>query len=133
MRINDTNYVDNAEAAIIKLVKDAKDKYGVRYGDRIVTTSKIRNLLAMTADIYNQVLAYPSEKLDDEICGRIEYLRIRFIYECGRETKVKTFVKQAEILDILKEINQSKKNYILFSRYMEALIAFHKYYGGKEQ
>ena len=39
----------------------------------------------------------------------------------------------AQILDILKEIKQSKKNYLLFSRYMEALIAFHKYYGGKEQ
>ena len=99
----------------------------------IVTTSKIRNLLAMTADIYNQVLTYTSEKLDDEICGRIEYLRIRFIYECGREPKVKAFVKQAEILEILKEIRQSKKNYLLFSKYMEALIAFHKYYGGKEQ
>ena len=47
--------------------------------------------------------------------------------------KVKAFVKQAEILEILKEIRQSKQNYLLFSKYMEALIAFHKYYGGKEQ
>ena len=133
MRINENNYVDKAEEAIIELVKDAKERYGVRYRDKLVTTSKIRNLLAMTADIYNQVLTYTSEKLDDEICGRIEYLRIRFIYECGREPKVKAFVKQAEILEILKEIRQSKKNYLLFSKYMEALIAFHKYYGGKEQ
>ena len=55
------------------------------------------------------------------------------MYECGREPKVKEFVKKAEIIDILKEINTSKKNYLLFSRYIEALIAFHKYYGGKEQ
>ena len=47
--------------------------------------------------------------------------------------EVEEFVKKAEIIDILKEINTSKKNYLLFSRYMEALIAFHKYYGGKEQ
>ena len=84
-------------------------------------------------DIYNQILIYPSEKLDDELVGRIEYLRVRVMYECGREPKVKEFVKKAEIIDILKEINTSKKNYLLFSRYMEALIAFHKYYGGKEQ
>ena len=94
---------------------------------------QLRNLLAMTADIYNQILIYPSEKLDDELVGRIEYLRVRVMYECGREPKVKEFVKKAEIIDILKEINTSKKNYLLFSRYMEALIAFHKYYGGKEQ
>ena len=39
----------------------------------------------------------------------------------------------AQILDILKEIKQSKKNYLLFSRYMEALIAFHRYYGGRDE
>ena len=87
MRINENNYVDKAEEAIKSLVEESKQK--CRGKVNIVTTSKIRNLLA--------------------------------------------FVKQAEILEILKEIRQSKKNYLLFSKYMEALIAFHKYYGGKEQ
>lgn len=131
MRINENNYVDKAENVIKNLVKEAKKNF--KGEPDIVTTSKIRNLLAMSADIYNQVLITSSEKLNDEICGRIEYLRVRFMYECGRDTKVRKFVEQAEILDILKEIKQSKKNYLLFSRYMEALIAFHKYYGGKEQ
>ena len=64
-----------------------------------------------------------------------EYLRVRVMYECGRdnEHKVEKFIKKAEIIECLKEIGASKKNYLLFSRYMEALIAFHKYYGGKEQ
>lgn len=131
MRINDNNCVDKAENVIKNLVKGARKNF--KGEPDIVTTSKIRNLLAMNADIYNQVLTKSSEKLDDEICGRIEYLRVRFMYECGREPKVKEFVQQAEILEILKKIKQSKKNYLLFSRYMEALIAFHKYYGGKEQ
>ena len=131
MRINDNNCVDKAENVIKNLVKGARKNF--KGEPDLVTTSKIRNLLAMNADIYNQVLTKSSEKLDDEICGRIEYLRVRFMYECGREPKVKEFVQQAEILEILKEIKQSKKNYLLFSRYMEALIAFHKYYGGREQ
>ena len=131
MRINDNNCVDKAENVIKNLVKGARKNF--KGEPDIVTTSKIRNLLAMNADIYNQVLTKSSEKLDDEICGRIEYLRVRVMYECGREPKVKEFVQQAEILEILKEIKQRKKNYLLFSRYMEALIAFHKYYGGKEQ
>ena len=86
----------------------------------------------MTADIYNQVMICQNDKLSDDLKGRIEYLRVRFMYECGREPLVKNFVEEADILPILKEINGSKKNYILFSRYMEALIAFHKYYGGKD-
>lgn len=131
MRINETNYVDKAEKVIKNLTGESKERN--RGQIKIVTTSKLRNLLSMTADIYNQVLTYSSEKLNEEITGRVEYLRVRFMYECGRDAEVKKFVERAEILEILKEIGQSKKNYLLFSRYMEALIAFHKYYGGKEQ
>ena len=131
MRINKNNYVDKAEKVIQKLVEDSKQKN--RGKVNIVTTSKIRNLLAMTADIYNQVLVYTNEKLNEDISGRIEYLRVRFMYECGREPKVKKFVKEAEIIELLKEIGQSKKNYLLFSNYMEALVAFHKFYGGQDQ
>ena len=73
------------------------------------------------------------EKLDEEVIGRIEYLRVRVMYECGREPQVRRFVEKAELIEILKEIGGSKKNYLLFSRYMEALVAFHKYHGGKDQ
>ena len=130
--INETNYVDKAEKAILSLRDKAKQQQRGRGELKIVTTSKIRNLLAMTADIYKQVMICQNDKLSDDLKGRIEYLRVRFMYECGREPLVKNFVKEADILPILKEINGSKKNYILFSRYMEALIAFHKYYDGKD-
>ena len=130
--INETNYVDKAEKAIRSLRDKAEQQRKGRGELKVVTTSKIRNLLAMTADIYNQVLICQNDKLNDDLKGRIEYLRVRFMYECGREPLVKNFVEEADILSILKEINGSKKNYILFSRYMEALIAFHKYYGGKD-
>ena len=53
MRINENNYVDKAEEAIKSLVEESKQK--CRGKVNIVTTSKIRNLLAMTADIYNQI------------------------------------------------------------------------------
>ena len=126
MRINENNYVDKAEEAIKSLVEESKQK--CRGKVNIVTTSKIRNLLAMTADIYNQVLTYTSEKLDDEICGRIEYLRVRYIYEAGREPRVKDLVIQGELLEIMKEIQGSKKNYILYYHYMEALVAFKRFW-----
>ena len=130
--INETNYVDKAEKAIRSLRDKAEQQRRGRGELKIVTTSKIRNLLAMTADIYNQVMICQNDKLNDDLKGRIEYLRVRFMYECGREVLVKNFVEESYILSILKEINGSKKNYILFSRYMEALIAFHRYYGGKD-
>lgn len=130
--INETNYVDQAEKAIQSLRDKAEQQRRGRGQLKIVTTSKIRNLLAMTADIYNQAMICQNDQLDDNLKSRIEYLRVRFMYECGREQLVKNFVMEANILPILKEIGGSKKNYILFSRYMEALIAFHKYYGGED-
>ena len=68
------------------------------------------------------------DTLEEEICSRIEYLRVRFLYEAGREPAVRRLVEEAKLLEVLKGIHGSKKNFILFSRYMEALVAFRKYY-----
>lgn len=66
--------------------------------------------------------------------NRIEYLRVRFTYEAGKDSegKVRDFVTEAGLLDILREIKGSRENFMLFNRYMEALVAFHRFYGGKD-
>ncbi len=127
--INEIDYVDKAEAAICNH-KNQKRPNGRPMP--MVTTSKIRNLLSMSADIYNNAVLIQEEKLTNDLVERIQYLRMRFVYECGRDPDVKRFVTEANILEILKEIGSSKANYILFNKYMEALIAFHKYYDGKD-
>lgn len=129
MQINEQNYVDEAEK-VIKQLKDKKDGKGRTV--QMVTTSKLRNLLAMTADIYNVVMNEKDDKLSEDICSRIEYLRVRFMYEAGREPAVRNLVDESGIVEVLKGINGSKKKYIIFNRYMEALVAFHKYYGGRD-
>lgn len=123
------NFVDEAENVIIKL-KERKDR-----GKTVpmVTVSKLRNLLSMTMDIYNEVLVWQGEILSEDIRARIEYLRVRFLYEAGRDPMgVKNLVEEAGIIEILKNINGSRKKFLQFVRYMEALVAFHRYYGGKD-
>lgn len=129
MQITEQNYVEKAERVILEL-KNLRDKRNKEIP--LVTTSKLRNLLAMTADIYNEVMSQNDDELNEDICSRIEYLRVRFLYEAGRESAVKNLVKEADIIEILKHINGSRKKYILFNRYMEALVAFHKFYGGRD-
>ena len=124
---NDT-YVEKAEQVMRELSEEAKQKRGY---DRI-TTSQIRNLLSMTADIYNEVRLSQSETLNDDLKGRINYLKVRFIYEAGRDEKMNKFVERAKIRQCLDEIQGKKENYLLFSRYMEALVAYHKFYDGKD-
>ena len=125
MRINEENYVTKAESVILKLSKQVNKQGKVV---AMVTNSKIRNLLSMSADIYNQVLDCKDDKLPQELNGRIEYLRVRYIYEAGREPRVKDLVIQGELLEIMKEIQGSKKNYILYYHYMEALVAFKRFW-----
>lgn len=130
--ISNDNYVDEAE----KVIRILKGKKNPKTGRDIsmVTTTKIRNLLAMTADIYNEALNITGDRLPGEINDRIEYLRVRFTYEAGKDSegKVRDFVTEARLLDILREIKGSRENFILFNRYMEALVAFHRFYGGKD-
>lgn len=130
MLINENNYVEEAEK-VIKLLSEKKDQKGRPVS--MVTTSKIRNLLAMVSDTYNDALNLKGDKLSEELIGQINYMKIRFYYEAGREPKVKELLEKAKVFDIMKQIGNSRENYILFSRYMEALVAFRKFYGGKDE
>ncbi|MCR5129440.1 MAG: type III-A CRISPR-associated protein Csm2 [Lachnospiraceae bacterium] len=128
MKLDNETYVKKADD-VMKALSQNTDKWG---NIKMVTTSQIRNLLAMTADIYNEVRISRDEKLDDEIKSRLNYLKVRFVYEAGRTGDVKDFVEKAEILQCLDEIQGSRSRYLLFSKYMEALVAYHKLYGGKD-
>lgn len=114
----------------IKELKTKKNQRGKPIG--LLTVSQIRNLLAMSADILNEVLEYPEENLSEELLDRISYLTVRFYYEAGRDEKVKSFIEIAKLLPFLKGI-KTRKQYIQYYQYMEALVAFHKYHGGKDQ
>ena len=126
--LNNDNYVDLAEKAIKSLDNEKNDR---GRPIRVVTTSQIRNLLAMTADIYNEVMLLRQEQLDEELKGKISYLRVRCLYEAGRDESVKAFVQNSSLLEILPTI-VTKKDYILFNHYMESLNAWHKYCHGKD-
>ena len=116
MGINKENYVDQAEQVIKNLKTNHK-------GNIMLTTSKIRNILAMVSEIYNEVIHESGEVLSSESQERIQYLRLRIVYEAGRETSVKDFVEKAK---------DSKSQFLLFCRYMEALVAYRKFSGRDE-
>lgn len=121
--------LDKVENTIIEL-KTKKNQRGKLIG--LLTVSQIRNLLSMSADILNEVLEYPEENLSEELLDRVSYLTVRFYYEAGRDEKVKSFIETAKLLPFLKGI-KTRKQYIQYYQYMEALVAFHKYHGGKDQ
>jgi CRISPR-associated protein Csm2 len=130
MVINGKDYVDKAETAIKELIAELKaaNKANNRK-DSILTTSQIRKQLAMTAELFTQAEAETGEILSDDLQNKIEYLRVQFIYQAGREASVKKFIEKAGIMDILKNIKGKREDFLTFCRYMEALVAYRKYLG----
>ena len=127
--LTDENYVDKAERAISLLEKDNKGNY-------LLTTSQIRNLLSLCSSLYDR----SKERQFDELINDVSYLRVQFVYQSGRNSvkvnrqmffPVKDLVEKAQILEALKEI-KDRETLQRFCRYMEALVAYFKFYGGKD-
>ena len=109
--------------------------------NRRLTTSQIRKLLSMTANIYNALKQKntdeeDSDELSQDILNQIQYLKLHVVYEAGRSTvkgDVYAFIEKAKLIDNIDGIGNKKKNLILFCHYMEALVAYHRFYGGRDQ
>ena len=125
--IHEENYVDEAERVMRAL--QTKDRRGGGFG---FTTTQIRKLLSISADVYDGAKNEQGESVSQKLKEKLDYLRIQMIYQAGRNKDVKTFVEAAGLLDVLKETGSERKKVLLFCRYMEALVAYHRYLGGND-
>lgn len=122
------DYVDKADLVIHTLDSDKKQLNNGKKKFKL-TSTQIRNLAALTSNLFDE----SKTKNDiEELREKISYLRIQFVYQSGREPAVEDFVKKAGLLEALKEI-QDIPSLQRFCRYMEALIAYFKFNGGREQ
>jgi len=122
------NIIQKAENAI-KKIKD--DRGRIR-----LSTSQIRKFLAGVNKINNKLLVYEagnmeSKSLPQDIVADIDYLKIRLVYQAGKERDVKMFISTAEILKYLDDIGNSITKFKEFYKYSEALVAYHRYHGGR--
>lgn len=133
------NIVDKAELAIKSIRKPNKKNH-----DKLVIelkTNQIRKILTAVNILKNKVDIYKianpqAKKLDEELQMEIEFLRVNIAYQIGREkgkeNLVREFVEKVDLLNMVKNINGDIKAFENFCRYIEALVAFHKFYGGQE-
>ena len=133
MKINKQNYVDEAERVIKGLIRT--DKFGNSKLD--LMTSKIRNILSMVSELYTDAQHSREDKLDADMVSRVQYLKMRIAYEAGRDDNgrvhpVKDFVMAAKLMQYIDEI-KSRQDLILYCNYMEALVAYHRFYGGHDK
>ena len=132
------NYSDLAEQRILAIKEKSDSK------EELITTTKLRNLLAMALDVY---YALPKNNIGtkvelEDILDRISYFKVRCYYEASREDAVRDFIDKTEISGYLEELgklpnkdenkeetkDKLERQFILFVRYLEALVAFRAYY-----
>lgn len=99
---------------------------------RGITTSKIRRLFSLLTEIYNTENLRTGDTLAPESVYQLRLAQIRMLYEAGRDRAVKSFLEKARLVEYLKDIGSSRTKLLHYFHYMEALVAYHKFYGGRE-
>lgn len=98
-----------------------------------VTSSQIRPLLSKIIKLVNTNKKKTGD-LDSEDLGYLQYLKTSLIYASARDSNTKEFIIKADLLNLIDQISETKDraNIDLLGRYFEALVAYHKFYGGRE-
>ena len=122
-----------AEAVIQSLVY--KDRRGY---DRLdLKTSQIRKFLAAVTSVTNQIEVWRMQHIDtdvlpDELAAQVKYLKVKLAYQAGREKSVKQFAEKARLSERIDAIGCDRRKYQEFAHFVEALVAYHRFYGGQE-
>ena len=131
MLIKEENYVEEAERVIKSIGKPDDRNKGQYLFD--LTTSKMRNLLAMASEIFNSVSSEGGSELSEASASKVRYMKVKMIYEAGRDRNVSGFLQAAKLIDMIGEIGRDRKSFLLYCKYFESLIAYFKFYGGRDK
>jgi CRISPR-associated protein Csm2 len=100
----------------------------------LITNSQLRNILSLFSHIYDKQLRLNSDdgKLDVDTIEAMKYAKIKIVYAKAKsESKSIKFYDKSNIINFVDEALKNRKNLILYFRYIEALVAYHKLFGGK--
>lgn len=139
------NIVAEAEKVIKSLVhEDVRGNKRIKCID--LTTSQIRKFLTAVNRTANKVAVYRSQNpqavaMPEKLAGEIQYLQVQLVYQAGRENDkrgpkpVTEFIDKdhANLIAKIRVIGNSFEKFDEFCRYVEALVAYHRYYGGREK
>ena len=120
-----------AENVILRLKKDGSGKL-------VITKSQIRKFLAAVNALTNKVDDYRARnpravELSPALASAVKYLKVQLVYQAARnQTTVQPFVKQARLKERIDSIGTDLRAYEDFAHYVEALVAYHKFYGGED-
>lgn len=136
------NYVDRADKVMRALSEEAQKSNG----SKMVTTSQIRKFLTAVNRVNGKIDQFKngnkssaSGRIPEDLQMEIKFLKVKLAYQIGRADSgryranpVKEFADKSGLVGEIDKIGDSLERYENFARYVEALVAFHKFYGGKD-
>ena len=121
-----------AEGVIKKLRRDNRDHIQL-------TKSQIRKFLVAVNALTNKINMYRTRTeqtaiLSQELAAEVKYLKVKLAYQSAKDNSgsVKDFVEKARLRECLDKIGTDLRRYEDFAHYIEALVAYHKFYGGRD-
>lgn len=131
--LEENQIVDRAEE-VMRTLSQSKN---------MVTTSQIRKFLTAVNTVKEKISMHRMNNKEEDdslpvsLQAQIKYLKVKLAYQIGRNkgkygNPVEEFEKEAGLMKWIDEIKGSAKEYDKFSNYIEALVAYHKFYGGKD-
>lgn len=118
--ITGENYASTAESLMRRYMDEG--------GRRWLTTSKLRRIYSLVMNVYVKVNT-PNEY--ERHMPDIQYLKVRMAYEAGRERSVKDFLAATNLMALVDSV-KCFEQFRLYCRYAEALVAYFKFFGGKD-
>lgn len=129
--VNDPNTVDGLkDFDPVEIGKTFVDRVGVG----AFKTSQLRQILSGAAIVKNRIdrESVASEKLSVEIQNEISYLKLKLIYQLGRNEGLKKAFeggKGVNLPGIIGNIGDSKEKFNRFYRLLESIVAYRRFLG----
>ena len=123
--INEETFAREAENIMASLKDDGAPKR--RFAG--LTTTKLRGIYGMVMNVYTKI----NTPEDFDACKPdLQYLKVKMAYEAGREPAVKTFLEKTKLMQRIDDV-KNYDQFKLYCRYAESLVAYFKFYGGKDK
>ena len=119
LKLDSKTYVRQAE----KVIKSLKNE-----NKKNISSNQLRNILILFNEVNYIIQHETDKKLSDDLQSRTQYIKMRIAYNAGKEPSVRKFINDSKIMDYLDLVGESRDELVLVCKYMESLVAYHKFY-----
>ncbi|MDO5334874.1 MAG: type III-A CRISPR-associated protein Csm2 [Coriobacteriia bacterium] len=119
-RLTKMNYASLAERII--------ENGAYASGNGGLSMSKLRGVYALITNVYSRI---HSQADFENYCSDLQYVKVKMAYESGRDRVVGDFIKKTCLMSAIDDV-ETYEQFILYCRYAESLVAYFKFYGGRD-